>query len=174
MEKIYTWKDVEDAARKTKQIIKARNKACALIEDARARYVKEKTRARSKKAALEKDALLNSPHFAPLKEYERREDILEAYGCACITSSELDRLEELWDEREAIREKTVDGFYVDDVTNALTEAYAFASALWEDEIDECKIVKNEFGRQLELDEKERAEWNARIDAEYKKILGGNA
>ena len=121
--------------------IKARNKAMALIEDAKARYIKEKTKARSKKAALEKDALLSSPKFKDLELYEKRQDIIEAYGYDCITMEESDRLEALWDEREAIRNRVEDGFYQDDVTRALHGAYMTCVDLYEDRIEYAKKLE---------------------------------
>ena len=134
-------KDIEDAKKEAQEKIRARNKAMALIEDAKARYVKEKTRARSKKAALEKDALLSSPKFKDLELYEKRQDIIEAYGFDCITMEESDRLEALWDEREAIRNRVEDGFYQDDVTRALHEAYMTCVDLYEDRIEYAKKLE---------------------------------
>ena len=84
-ENIILLKEAEQAEKDRKRIVAARNKASHLIEDARARYIKEKTRAKSKKAALEKDAVLHSERFKVLDEYERFEDINEAYGFDCIT-----------------------------------------------------------------------------------------
>jgi hypothetical protein len=136
-----THKDIEDAQKEAQEKIRARNKAMALIEDAKARYVKEKTRARSKKAALEKDALLSSPKFKDLELYEKRQDIIEAYGFDCITMEESDRLEALWDEREAIRNRVEDGVYQDDVTRALHEAYMTCVDLYEDRIEYAKKLE---------------------------------
>ena len=136
-----TQKDIEDAKKESQEKIKARNKAMSLIEDAKARYIKEKTRARSKKAALEKDALLSSPKFKDLELYEKRQDIIEAYGFDCITMEESDRLEALWDEREAIRNRVEDGFYQDDVTRALHEAYMTCVDLYEDRIEYAKKLE---------------------------------
>ncbi len=127
--------DVRKARKEADSKIKARNKALSLIEDARARYIKEKTRARSKKAALERDAYLSSHHFDPIKEYDRREDIQEAYGCDCFGEKERDRLEDLWDERERIMNHTEDGQYSDDVTDALHEAWIAIADIWEDKAD---------------------------------------
>jgi len=136
-----TQKDIEDAKNEAREKIKARNKAMALIEDAKARYIKEKTKARSKKAALEKDALLSSPKFKDLELYEKRQDIIEAYGFDCITMEESDRLEALWDEREAIRNRVEDGLYQDDVTRALHEAYMTCVDLYEDRIEYAKKLE---------------------------------
>ena len=110
-------KEYEAEKKKREQLLKARNKALALITDVQARYVKEKTRARSKKAAMEKEAVLNSPRYQCLNIYDRKEDIQNDYGYDAITASERDRLEELWDEREEVRsKKDDDGYYKDDVT----------------------------------------------------------
>ena len=138
-------KDIEDAQKKAKEKIKARNKALSLIDDAKARYIKEKTRARSKKAAMEKDALLNDPKFKALDEYNRREDINEDYGFDAITEAERDRLEDLWDLREKIRAKEVDGYYKDDVTEALHQAYLAIADIYEDAAEYAeKLEKNAY------------------------------
>ena len=85
--------EAQDFARMEKSAtekIKARNRAEALIKDATARYIKEKTRARSKKLAMEKDAAINAPRFAKLAEYDRRDDIREAYGMGYITEKQAE------------------------------------------------------------------------------------
>lgn len=171
-EKIILARDAEDAQKKMEHLIKARNKACFLIEDAKARYVKEKTRARSKKAAMERDALASSPRFAVLNDYNRREDIQEAYGCDCFGEAERDRLEALWDEREEIRNSVVDGYYKDDVTDALHQAYLAISDLWEEQIEEAEIIQKEFKKQRQQAEEEAAEWTRRQNEEYEKLTGG--
>ena len=81
-------KEFSQIEKDTKDKIKARNRASAAVEDALARYVKTKTKARSKKAALEKDAAINSPRFDKLAEYDRRDDIQEAYGMGVLTDSQ--------------------------------------------------------------------------------------
>lgn len=138
-------KDIEEAQKIAKEKIKARNRALSLIDDAKARYIKEKTRARSKKAAMEKDALLSDPKFEVLDGYNRREDINEDYGYDAITEAERDRLEDLWDLREKIRAKNVDGYYKDDVTEALHEAYLAIADIYEDATDYAKkLEKNAY------------------------------
>ena len=133
-EKIILLKEAEQAEKDRARIVKARNKASFLIEDAKARYIKEKTRAKSKKAALEKDAILQSDRFKALDDYDRFEDINEAYGYDCITEKERDRLEELWQEREQIRNSTTDGIYSDEVTEALHSAWIFLQDYKETEV----------------------------------------
>jgi hypothetical protein len=70
-------------------------KANALIRDARARYVKERTRARSKRQAEETATL-----FADLGPYGSKREIQDHYGWGGITLAEMDRLLRLWDLRE--------------------------------------------------------------------------
>lgn len=74
-EKLIFLGDLEKKEKEALEKQKAINKASFLINDAKARYIKEKTRARSKKAAQEKDAILNSGRFDKLNEYARFEDI---------------------------------------------------------------------------------------------------
>ena len=172
-EKIILAEQAEEAEKTEKAKIQARNKAMALISDARARYIKDKTRARSKKAAEEKDAVLKSSHFAKLNDYERREDIQDAYGWDCISEKERDNLEALWDEREQIRNKVDDnGFYKDLVTDALREAYDVLVDLWEDEIERCQKIQKDFKEQRMKAENEAREWMDRQNAAYEKFVKG--
>ncbi len=129
--------------------IKARNRAEAEIKDALARYVKSKTRARSKKAALEKDAAIHAPRFRKLDEYDRRDDIREAYGMGYITESQADKLEDLWDEREELKAMSTDGVYTDLVTECLVQAKQFVAGLFEDEIGEYELTKIAWEKELE-------------------------
>lgn len=143
-EKFISEKDIEKAEQEAKKRIEARNRASSIIEDAKNRYIKEKTRARSKKAAAERDAILSSDRFKALDEYDRFEDINEAYGWDGITEAQRDKLEDLWNERENIRNHTEDGFYKDLVTEALGEAWIYLQDLWEDEVEKAKIMRDKF------------------------------
>ena len=143
-EKFISAKDIEKAEQEAKKRIEARNRASSIIEDAKNRYIKEKTRARSKKAAAERDAILSSDRFKALDEYDRLEDINEAYGWDAITEAQRDKLEDLWNERENIRNHTEDGFYKDLVTEALGEAWIYLQDLWEDEVEKAKIMRDKF------------------------------
>ena len=152
--------EAQDFARMEKSAtekIKARNRAEALIKDATARYIKEKTRARSKKLAMEKDAAINAPRFAKLAEYDRRDDIREAYGMGYITESQADKLEDLWDEREQLKSMSTDGVWADLVTDCLTQARLFVAELFEDEIAEYEQAKHAYDKQCAEDQKERDE-----------------
>ena len=169
MEKIILHKEFEQAKNDREQIVKARNKASFLIEDAKARYIKEKTRARSKKAAMVKEGILKSARFDALGDYERFEDIQEAYGFDVIDERERDRLEELWNERERIRNQTEDGIYQDDVTKALYAAWLFLQDYREDEVQKLEAVESNFKRQREEVEQEASEWLNRQNAEYLKL-----
>lgn len=169
-EKIILQSERDAAEKKARELNIARNRACTLIKDAMARYIKEKTRARSKKAALEKDALIRSPRFKVLDDYDRFEDIQEAYGCDCINESERDRLEDLWEEREALKNKTVDGIYQDNVTEALREAYEHTVLLWDEEIDEAYATCREFERQRKEAEMNADAWLERQMAEYNRLF----
>ena len=142
--------EAQDFARMEKSAtekIKARNRAEALIKDATARYIKEKTRARSKKLAMEKDAAINAPRFAKLAEYDRRDDIREAYGMGYITEKQADKLEDLWDEREQLKSMSTDGVWADLVTDCLTQARLFVAELFEDEIADYEQAKREYDKE---------------------------
>lgn len=167
---IILYEDVEKAKKKADKLHMARSKALHLINDAKSRYVKEKTRARSKKAAEEKDAYLNSPHFAKLKDYEREQDIIDAYGYDMITEAESDALIELWREREAIKAKTFDGVYNDEATDALRQAYAFVAELWEDELDAAYMLEKDFKKQRLEAEIGVQEFMNRVNRDYEAMV----
>lgn len=163
--------ELEKLKKDAERLKMARNRALALIKDAQNRYIKEKTRAKSRKAAEEKNAILESPRFKVLDEYDRRGDILEAYGCGVITESESDRLEELWDEREAIRNKTFDGVYQDEVTDALRIASEAISDLWEKEIENAEDAEREFKDELLKANVAAEKWNQRQNEAYSRLFG---
>ena len=166
------YKELETKEAQAKEYQKAINRASALIDDARARYIKEKTRARSKKAAMEKDAALNAPRFDVLKDYDRFEDIQEAYGYDCFGEAERDRLEDLWKEREEIMNHTDNGVYSDLVTNALHEAWVYIQDLWIDEIDAAAVMRHDF----EEEKREAEEEYKRVERErneaYERLVKG--
>ncbi len=133
---------LEEAEKDAKRIITARHKAETLINDAIARYVKEKTRAKSKAAAQEKDALLNAAKFDPLKDWESYYDIQAYYGAGGLSESEFDNLTTLWEEREALKENIVDGKYSDDVTKILEQAIISIRDYGEDIVDNFETQKS--------------------------------
>ena len=135
--------NITDAEKDAKRIITARHKAEALINDAMARYVKGKTRAKSKAIAQEKDALLNSAKFEPLTDYEKFTDIQDYYGAGGLSESEFDKLTDLWEEREAIKENIVDGKYSDDVTKILEQAIISIRDYGEDIVERFEMQKHE-------------------------------
>lgn len=150
--------DFEEKKAEAERLMKARNRAAALIKDAKARYVKEKTRAKSRKAALEKDEMLKSPRFKALDIYDEREDIMEHYGWDGITESEKDRLEALWDEREELKKSSNCGIYEDGVTEILDAARSYAETMHEDRIEEYEELERAFRKQQEeLEEESRRE-----------------
>lgn len=109
---------------------KATLEACASIGEAKGRYLKAKLKKRSVKQALSEDI------FSELEEYKYREEIRDAYGCDCITESQMDHLFELWDMREQMHEqrKSQEKDYHDYVTDLLDEAMRFCREKFEEEI----------------------------------------
>ena len=141
IEKIISGAEVNKLQKAADNYLDARDKACKLIDDALARYIKEKTRARSKKAAMEKESLLNSPKYDELSEYECRQDIEDYYLYDSMSRSECDRLQELWDERESIKSRTDSGVYKDDVTEALQKCWVLCANMWNEEILTAELSK---------------------------------
>ena len=171
-ESLILLKDVEEAEKIAKEKQKAINIAGARINDAKARYIKEKTRARSKKAAMEKDAVLNSGRFDKLAEYGRFEDIQEAYGYDCITEKERDDLEALWQEREDIKNHTDDGIYKDLVTEALDKAWLAIQDMWSDEIDKATVMRRRFDKEAAEGEAAAKAWMDEQNRAYEKYVRG--
>lgn len=95
-------------------------KAQSLIEEAVARYRKEKLRVRSRTKANSEDP------FAELAEYSSQEDIRTAYGYEMISETEMDRLMELWELRAQSARQS--GPYTDRVTEMLELA---SRAVWD-------------------------------------------
>lgn len=171
-EEIILPEEVEKLEKQAEEYQKAINRAQHIIRDAAARYIKEKTRARSKKAAMERDEALQSPRFKALDDFDRFEDIQDAYGWDFITEAERDRLEALWEERENIRNHTGEnGIYTDLVTRALGEAETYVLELWFDEIQAADIKRKEFDRQRKKAEEEYQAWKKKNDEEYEKLTG---
>ena len=166
-------KKYQESKNTYEKLVKARNKAISLIEDASARYVKEKTRARSKKIAAEKDGLVNSEKYSVLSIYESKSDIQEAYGIGIISEAEMAKLEALWDERESIK-NSVDntGHYSDDVTKALQAAILSITDLWDDEIEDAKVSVKSY-EDMQAAEKERQErYEKVIEQQYNAYMRG--
>lgn len=81
------------------EIKKDEDTARKYINDAIARYRKDKTRSRSKAKAEDP--------FADLADYTSRDDIQESFGWGMISEHERDRLWNLWDLREKSKNKAV-------------------------------------------------------------------
>lgn len=105
--------DFRDKKREIRTLQKDIATARGIIADGIARYIKQRLRLRSKKAAEENP-------FADLEGYNSRKDIQEAYGWEIITEAEMDRLNALWDAREA--SLSAAGKYEDRVTKMLERA----------------------------------------------------
>lgn len=173
MENVLSQEELDQLVKDAEEKTAARNKAVYLLQDAKARYVKEKTRARSKKAAMDREEMLKSPRFKCLDDYERREDIMDAYGWDIISSADVDRLEALWDEREQIKNHVDDnGDYSDLVTKALWEAHKVLMELWQDEIDEAEVTAKKWKEERQKAEMEAKAWLDKQNEEYLKFMGG--
>lgn len=100
------------------------------IADTLTNYRKKKLKAKSKKQAEENP-------FEDLKDYDRKIDILDAYGYGCITEREKDRLEELWDLREQSGRKST--VYTDRVTEMLERAMNRIGDVYEEQLFEYEM-----------------------------------
>lgn len=133
--------------------------ARGIIADGIARYIKQRLRLRSKKAAEE------TP-FADLEGYNSRKDIQEAYGWEIISEAEMDRLNALWDAREA--SLSAAGKYEDRVTQMLERAL---NAIGDEYIDQLSDFQ-ELVRRMESEAERIARENRQRDWERK--YGGGA
>lgn len=115
--------DAKDERYRILQIKKDRDTARKYLEDAIARYRKDKTRSRSKAKA-------ENP-FADLEQYSSREDIRDSFGWELISEKEMDRLIKLWDLREESKNKAT---LEDRVTEMLEQACRACGSQYEEEI----------------------------------------
>lgn len=120
--------------------------ARGIIADGQARYIKQRLRLRNKKAATEDP-------FADLSGYNSKKDIQEAYGWEIISEAEMDRLNALWDAREA--SLSADGKYEDRVTRMLEKAL---SSIADEYIDRLMDFQ-ELERRMEADAERIAKEN---------------
>lgn len=120
--------------------------ARGIIADGQARYIKQRLRLRSKKAATDDP-------FADLSGYNSKKDIQEAYGWEIISEAEMDRLNALWDAREA--SLSADGKYEDRVTRMLEKAL---SSIADEYIDRLMDFQ-ELERRMEADAERIAKEN---------------
>ncbi len=113
------WRDYKEIQKKAKEAQKIVSTVRSIINDSAVRYKKRKLKARNK-AQAEDMAL----RFADLEKYSSKRDIQDAYGWEFITEREMDRLNELWDLREAMVDEN--GKYSDPVTDVLELAITSA------------------------------------------------
>lgn len=111
-------KESKDEEYEVQQIKKDLATANEYLTDAIARYRKKKLRAKSKAAAQAEDP------FKDLEGYDSENAIADAYGWDAITENEMKRLMNLWELREAQKNKRPTP-YTDEVTGMLDRARAF-------------------------------------------------
>ena len=139
-------KDFKSQKREIQALQKDIATARGIIADGQARYIKQRLRLRSKKAATEDP-------FADLAGYNSKKDIQEAYGWEIISEAEMDRLNALWDAREA--SLSADGKYEDRVTRMLEKAL---SSIADEYIDRLMDFQ-ELERRMEADAERIAKEN---------------
>ena len=108
------------------------------INDALARYRKDKTKSRSKAKAA-------NP-FADLADYSSKEDIHNAFGWGMISEAEMDRLWKLWDLREESKSKTS---LEDRVTEMLELAIRAAGKQYTEKILDYDARRSKMRREAE-------------------------
>lgn len=139
-------KDFKSQKREIQALQKDIATARGIIADGQARYIKQRLRLRSKKAATDDP-------FADLSRYNLKKDIQEAYGWEIISEAEMDRLNALWDAREA--SLSADGKYEDRVTRMLEKAL---SSIADEYIDRLMDFQ-ELERRMEADAERIAKEN---------------
>lgn len=139
-------KDFKSQKREIQALQKDIATARGIIADGQARYIKQRLRLRSKKAATDDP-------FADLSGYNLKKDIQEAYGWEIISEAEMDRLNALWDAREA--SLSADGKYEDRVTRMLEKAL---SSIADEYIDRLMDFQ-ELERRMEADAERIAKEN---------------
>lgn len=144
------WETTETKAeaREIDQLRKDISKARGVIAEALTQYRKKKLKAKSKKQAEENP-------FEDLKGYDRKIDILDAYGYGCITEHEKDRLEELWDLREQSGRNSTK--YTDRVTEMLERAMDSVGDLYVDQLFEYDMKVRRMHKEAEKTARENNE-----------------
>lgn len=125
--------------------------ARGIVYDSVTRYKKKKLRVRTLKAAEEEP-------YRDLADYEKREDIHEAYGWDRISEREMNRLFTLWDAREESKAKN--GKYEDRVTMMVEYALNAIDEKYRDEIEDFADMEHERVRKAEIyaEQHNREEW----------------
>lgn len=149
--------DFRDQKREIRTLQKDIATARGIIADGIARYIKQRLRLRSKKAAEENP-------FADLEGYNSRKDIQEAFGWEIITEAEMDRLNALWDAREASLSSS--GKYEDCVTQMLERAL---NAMGDEYINQLSDFQ-ELERRTEAEAERIAQENRQRD--WERAHGG--
>lgn len=155
--KILQGEDFRERQREIRAIQKNISTARGVIADGIARYKKACLRVRSKKVATENP-------FADLEGYNSRMDIQEAFGWEIITEAEMDRLNALWDAREASLSSS--GKYEDRVTQMLERAL---NAMGDEYIDQLSDFQ-ELERRMEAEAERIAQENRQRD--WERAHGG--
>lgn len=155
--KILQGEDFRERQREIRAIQKNISTARGVIADGIARYKKARLRVRSKKVATENP-------FADLEGYNSKKDIQEAYGWEIITEAEMDRLNALWDAREASLSSS--GKYEDRVTQMLERAL---NAMGDEYIDQLSDFQ-ELERRMEAEAERIAQENRQRD--WERAHGG--
>lgn len=106
------WDAYDEIVAEANQVQETYLTARSIINDAQIRYKKKKLNARNKKQVEDMKLL-----FADLEDYNKKEDIHEAYGWNFITEAEMKRLYALWEKREQYVDEN--GKYSDPVTELL-------------------------------------------------------
>lgn len=126
--------------------------ARGIIADGQARYIKKRLRLRSKKVAEENP-------FADLDGYNLQKDIQDAYGWGIITEAEMDRLNALWDAREASLSSS--GKYEDRVTQMLERALNLIADEYIDQLSNFQELERRMEAEAEriAKENQQREWD---------------
>ena len=125
--------------------------ARGIIADGIARYKKARLKVRSKRAA-------NENPFAELEGYRIKQDIQDDYGWGIISETEMDRLNALWDAREASLSDA--GKYEDRVTQILERALNIAADEFIDQLSEFQELEHQMEAEAEqiAKENQKREW----------------
>lgn len=131
--------------------------ARGIIADGQTRYIKQRLRLRSRKTAVENP-------FVDLDGYNSKRDIHDAYGWEIITEAEMDRLNALWDAREASLSSS--GRYEDRITQMLERAL---NAIGDEYIDQLSDFQ-ELEQRMEAEAERIAQENRQRD--WERAHGG--
>ena len=133
--------NVEGLSKADLDLLKAGVNEKLAAREAAVQAIKEIRQAHVKKH-MPKKRRTDIKKYKVLDVYDTREDIYRDYVYGVITADKEERLEELWDEREARRTENpyAEVNYQDDFTKCMDAAFSAVWGMFEDEAEDIREI----------------------------------